>query len=494
MKLVGTLGAVLFSLFNIHAQTSQVITVAGTGTSGFVNGSGSIAQFSFPQGLDFDSIGNVYVCDNGNHVIRKISGGNGVSTFAGDGVNGHANGSLLNARFGSIMGICVLQNGDIYVAEYGNRIRKISGGTVSNYSGNGLPGSTNGSLTASRYNVPTEITGGINNNIFILDRFNHKIRNVDLGGATVTDFAGTGISGLQNGQALSARFNRPYDFCVDSIGNIFIADRDNNVIRKIDLIGNVTTIAGSGQAGYLDGPGNMAQFNIPAGIAVDKFGNVYVGDRGNNVIRKISPSHVVSTFAGTGAAGFIDGPLDSATFNLPTKIAIDTSHSILYISDVGNHAIRKINLSSIPPPVYCDTVTITLYDTITMFDTINIVDTVFITVTDTVWIHDTIVVHDTVYIVGTPEGSALEYLKAYPNPMKDYLMLDYELLGFDQDMTCAIFDTKGRLLMDISLHDASLGTNRKRVQIPPNIPPGNLVLQMKIGSETYSLKIVKKAN
>lgn len=493
-------------LFLINFASSQNIvveTVAGTGVSGYANGSGQSAQFNAPQDIDFDVNGNIYVCDNGNGAIRKITPLNMVSTYAGTGIPGSQNGPVTQAQFNSPLGICILSNGDAYVSEYGHRIRKIANGMVTNYLGNGVAGGNNGIGAVVRFNVPTEIIAGTNNNLFILDRFNNKIREINLTNDSVSDYCGSGNSGWQDGPALTSKFDKPYDFCADNKGNIYVADRDNHLIRKIDPTGNVSTIAGSGVAGYMNGPGNTAMFNIPAGIAVDKKGNVYVGDRLNNVIRKIDTTNTVSTFAGNGSSGFTDGPIANATFNLPTKISIDTNNSILYISDVGNHAIRRIKLDSTLS--YCDTLvirdTITVLDTVfvTLLDTvldtvfITVLDTVFVNVIDTVFIHDTIILYDTINVFGMMENASLESISAFPNPLiDDVLRIKYELKSDVSMIRFKVYDLSGRLILDKYFNDVRAGKNEERFIIPQYVQDGNLIINVELDDdESYTLKMQK---
>jgi streptogramin lyase len=160
--------------------------------------------------------------------------------------------------------------------------------------------------------------------------------------ATVTTFAGNGTAGLVNGTGTGAQFNNPQGLTVDNSGNIFVSDSYNSVIREITPGGVTSTVAGDGTIGYLDGPAATAEFYDPRGLAFDAQGNLYVADYGNNVIRKITPGGMVSTLAGSGTAGYLDGATAAhAQFKGPSSVAVDAKGDV-YVTDSGNNLIRKI--------------------------------------------------------------------------------------------------------------------------------------------------------
>ena len=204
-------------------------------------------------------------------------------------------------------------------------------------------GAADGNGANAKFFFPENIAVASDGTLFVTDAFNHAVRRIATNG-DVTTFAGAlGENGFADGTGRNARFDRPWGPAIDRNGVMYIADIRNHVIRRITPQGDVTTIAGAaGQTGAADGPGSAARFNSPEGIAVDAFGNVYVGDAGNHTIRKISTSGVVSTVAGTaGQSGNSDGAGSSARFNAPSNLAVDSSGTI-YVSDTNNHTIRKI--------------------------------------------------------------------------------------------------------------------------------------------------------
>ncbi|HSD13827.1 MAG TPA: T9SS type A sorting domain-containing protein [Flavobacterium sp.] len=214
---------------------------------------------------------------------------------------------------------------------------------VTTFAGSGIIGATDAVGTAASFNYPTVVTADHLGNIIVVDRSNHKIRKISPDG-TVTTIAGTGAIGALDGIGTSATFRYPDGAVVNSQGDIFISDQSNHTIRKIQTDGAVSTFAGSGVAGLLDGTGTAARFYYPAGMAIDGNDNIYVADYSNHSIRKITPGGVVTTYAGLGLAGITDGTIDVAKFNGPTGVGTDASGNV-FVADYGNHKIRKISVS-----------------------------------------------------------------------------------------------------------------------------------------------------
>lgn len=320
----------------------MVTTHAGNGVQGFTNGTGTAAQFGHAPDLAVDAAGNIYVADASNSFsVRKITAAGVVTTLAGNGSSGYADGVGTAAIFSTLLGIAVDASGNVYVADLGNnRIRKITpGGAVSTIGGNGVPGYADGPAATSQFLLPMGVVADNAGNVYVADAGNNRIRKIS--GGMVTTVAGDGIAGFANGPAATARFNNPIKIKIDASGNLIVLDQQNNRVRKISTVGTVTTVAGSGLAGFADGSAATAQFNAPAGLAIDLAGNLYVGDQVNNRIRKINTDGTVTTIAGTGTAGFLDGNTTVAMFKMPNGLDI-TSTGIIYVADNQNFRIRKI--------------------------------------------------------------------------------------------------------------------------------------------------------
>jgi len=335
-----------FLLLMAPSLQAQIVvsTFAGSGTAGYVDATGAAAVFNSPIGIATDADGNIYVADANNNKIRKISLSGVVTTLAGS-TAGDVDANGTSARFNTPVGIAVDAYRNVYVADYLNhKIRKISpSGDVSTFAGTGSPGNANGPGNGASFNNPRGLAIDVHGNVYVADFGNNLIRKITALG-DVSTLAGSGIAGSVNATGTAASFNIPYGITVDAHGIVYVGDYGNNKIRKIDLLGAVSTLAGSGVVGDADSTGIKASFNAPTGILVDTAGNVYVADSGNNKIRKISQSGAVSTFAGTGPVGSTNGIVSSARFYSPTGLAVDPYGNI-YVADVGNHKIRLITFS-----------------------------------------------------------------------------------------------------------------------------------------------------
>ena len=272
-------------LLQTQMYAQRVRTVAGTGIAGFSDGAGAAASFSTPQGVAVDNAGNVYVADSGNHKIRKINSAGVVTTFAGASSLGDSDGIGIGASFNYPIGIAIDGLGNLYVTD-NNKIRKITPfGEVTTLAGTNVAGFSDGTGTAASFNLPQGIAVDNSGNIYVADTNNQKIRKITPSGE-VTTLAGSGSIGFDNGNGSEASFNKPEGVAVDGSGNVFVTDTHNHVIRKINSSGEVTTFSGSGIYGIDNGIGSSASFWFPSAIAVDDFGNLYTYD-GSYKIRKI---------------------------------------------------------------------------------------------------------------------------------------------------------------------------------------------------------------
>jgi sugar lactone lactonase YvrE len=323
-----------------------VSTLAGVPSSGSADGARAAARFNSPNGVAVDSAGNVYVADSSNSTIRKVTVAGLVTTLAGSSVGqqGNADGVGSAARFDMPRGVAVDSIGNIYVADtFNDIVRKVTPlGVVTTLAGSaGQQGSTDGTSSAARFTLVDAVALDVSGNAYVADRLNHTIRKVTVAGVVSTLAGSAGQSGSADGIGAAARFNSPGGVAVDAVGNVYVSDSENYTIRKVTAAGVVTTLAGNvGQQGIVDGTGSAAQFGSPQGVAADNAGNVYVADFNNYTIRKVTAAGVVTTLAGsTYQSGEADGPGSVARFCGPQGLALDGAGN-LYVADSGNNTIR----------------------------------------------------------------------------------------------------------------------------------------------------------
>jgi len=264
----------------------QVSVLAGDGNFGTRNGSPDSAEFVDPYRIEVDPGGNVYVMDQADARVRRITPDGVVSTYAGTGVAGFKDGDISVALFGQGMGgIALGAEGAVYIDDTNNgRIRKISAaGQVSTFAGKAAKGFVDGDTSVAEFLNPNAILFDRQGNMYVADNGNYCIRKITPAGM-VSRFSGMGTHGMADGPAATAQFHYIYDMVIDKDGNLLLCDGDR--IRKVNPAGMVSTLAGS-TIGYADGDGPTAQFNYPAGLAIDSEGNLYVADAMNNRVRKI---------------------------------------------------------------------------------------------------------------------------------------------------------------------------------------------------------------
>ena len=318
-------------------------TYAGNRKMGMINGTKENASFANPMAIAADKKGNLYIADSHNNMIRKIDAAGNVTTLAGSGVAGSQDGPGTGASFFYPMGIAVDDSGNIIVCDtHNNRVRKITAdGIVSTVAGRRDTATHSSAGSDIKFDNPVGVAVDHRGNLYIADMMNDVIKKISYD-QKITNFAGiVSDAGSENGKASSSSFYLPWGIAVDSANNIYVSDSYNNMIRKIDPDGNVTTLAGHLQKGSSDGQDTAASFFHPAGIALDEKGNLYVADMGNNKIRKISPDRMVTTVAGNGLRGNHDDRDTLASFNKPYSVTI--SNGCIYVADYQNNLIRKIS-------------------------------------------------------------------------------------------------------------------------------------------------------
>jgi sugar lactone lactonase YvrE len=318
-----------------------VSVLAGSGHPGLEDGAGHSARFNWPTGVVSDLNGNRFVADYGNHVIRKIDRFGIVTTFAGRGSAGFADGIGRMAKFNGPNAIAIDRSGTLFVADADNfRIRKITpAGTVTTLAGSGHKGNNEGPALQAEFIYPTGLAIDRSGALFVADRGAHRIKRIRTDGIVMI-VAGTGEPGTKGGTAVLATFHDPISVAVDEVDNVYVADSGSHTIRRIDAAGVVTTVAGSGLPGYRDGLREQAQFSRPTGVALDQEGNLVVSDSKNHRIRKIKlPEGRVTTLAGNGHGSDLNGSGSAAGFHFPTGIEVDPFGRV-YIADSANNQIR----------------------------------------------------------------------------------------------------------------------------------------------------------
>src|ERR1051326_3854988 len=342
------------------ASSTHVATIAGAaGASGSTDGNGPDARFKRLSGIAIGPDDTIYIADAGNQRIRMVRPSTGntptvwtVSTLAGNGTAGYADGVGAAAIFNNPQGVAVGPSGVVYVADTANnRIRRIaSNGTVTTLAGDGTPGLQDGAGNQARFNAPQGIAVDSDGNVYVADTGNSAVRKID-GAGTVSTVAGDGSIGSNDSPG--ARFDGLVGIAVERQNiYVYLADSGNHRIRRLDVSGTVITVSGA-ERGFKDGSAAQARCAEPSGIAIDSDGQIIVADTVNSLIRAVDPNlaasgsnQAVTTLAGTGIRGLTDGTGDIARFFTPRGLAISNSSAII-VADTGNQVLRRVLL----PPI-----------------------------------------------------------------------------------------------------------------------------------------------
>ena len=336
------------------ASSYVVTTLAGNGSPTFADGTGTAASFKYPSGIAVGPNGNIYISDRDNYRIRMMTPQGEVTTLAGSGFPRFFDGAPGSyAAFNLPIGIAMDRNGNIIVADRDNNaIRKVEpNGMLTTIAGQATADYLDGTGTNAKFKNPCGVAVDSNNNIYVADTYNHRIRKITPEGV-VTTFAGSGTGTFADGTGTAASFNQPYGLAVDSNNNVFVADTGNRRIRKITPQMVVTTIAGNESLGTIvDGTGSSASIGVVITITIDSNDNIFFTDYDmyKHYIRKLTPQGVITTIAGS-ESGYADGIGSSAKFSTSFGIAVDANNNII-VADSFNHRIRMIKQPVEAPPV-----------------------------------------------------------------------------------------------------------------------------------------------
>ncbi len=337
----------------INSSTGAISILAGANSVGSNNGTGTAASFNTVEGITYDSLGNLYVADHYNNMIRKVVISSGVvTTVAGSTTSGLVNGVGTAAKFNGPIAVACDGKGNLFVTDgYNNVIRKIvlSNGAVSTLAGSSTAGSMNGTGTAAQFNTPDGITCDGNGNLYVTEKFNHQIRKIEISTGVVTTFAGSLSNDASiDGIGTSAGFINPYGICYDGKGSLYVADDSSNQVRKIDIsTGNVTTIAGSTTPGNVNGLGTAARFKQPYAIICDIHGDLFITDNGNYEVRKITglPTSIENIFLSNNEIKLFPNPTN-CLFNLSISQFDNLKmYSIEVYNTIGD-CVRRQNAAS----------------------------------------------------------------------------------------------------------------------------------------------------
>jgi sugar lactone lactonase YvrE len=359
---LGNTGNPEVSVVQLSPSTNQISTIAGTGIPGYSGDGGPAlnAQISVPEGIAGDSAGNVYIADDLNHVVRMVSAGTGtITTIAGNGNYGYSGdgGPATSAELGYIFDVAVDAAGNLFIVDAPNAVVRMvsaSTGTITTFAGNGTPGYSGdgGAATNAELDYPTGIALDAAGNLFIADTQNSVIRRVNRQTGAITTIAGNGTNGYSGdgGPATAAALFFPPRLAIDGSNNLYICDNGNAVVRLVNAAtGTITTYAGNGNQTSSGDGGPATSAGLTCGdVAVDAAANLYIADAGNNLVRIVTASTgVITTAAGNGYFSYCGdgGPAINACLLNPVYTAVDSGGNV-YFSDSGNFVVRKIDAST----------------------------------------------------------------------------------------------------------------------------------------------------
>ncbi len=351
---------IVFALNAPTAGAQVIATFAGTGANGYTGDDtlATYAELSGPSGIAVDGPGNVYIADRNNNVVRKVSTTGIITTFAGTGTAGYSGngGAATAAKLNQPYSVATDAAGNVYISDHGNNVVRVvntTSGIINTYAGNGTAGfvGDTGLASLAELNGPQGIATDNAGNLYIADAVNGIVRKVNTFGkiSTIAGNHTTGYSG-DNGAAISASLHSPSGVAVDASGNVYIADVLNHVVRKVTyLTGIITTIAGNNTMGGTGdgGAATSAQLSFPSSVSLDMAGSLYIADQGNNKIRRVDSLGMISTFAGSGTAGY------TGDYGLPMNAELSAPNAVyadgwmrIYIPDYNSNVVRIVRQGS----------------------------------------------------------------------------------------------------------------------------------------------------